>query len=163
MGYSADVRERAVKMYVDGANFRRRGRYMQVNHQSMVNWVNAATEKLKPEDAPVRRTGNGRWWSWMNSSRSWGEKNEVYVVTQVHRETRCFMSWQVVTTRTAATMQPIIDDAPAAFQYCTDGFSTYETLNYHQGLHLVADGKSQTYSVEGGNADLSDYLTRGAK
>lgn len=73
------------------------------------------------------------------------------------------MSWQVVTTRTAATLQPIIDDAPAVFQYCTDGFSTYETLNYHQGLHLVADGKSQTYSVDGGNADLRDYLTRGAK
>ena len=73
------------------------------------------------------------------------------------------MSWRVVTQRTEATMQPIIDEAPAAFQYCTDGFSTYEALNYHQGLHLVAPGKSQTYSVEGGNADLRHYLARLAK
>jgi IS1 family transposase len=73
------------------------------------------------------------------------------------------MSWLVVTERTETTMQPIIDDAPAAFQYCSDGFSTYETLNYHQGRHLVAEGKSQTYSVEGGNADLRHYLARLAK
>ena len=52
------------------------------------------------------------------------------------------MSWLVVTERTPETMQPIIDDAPPAFQYCIDGFSTYETLNYHHGLHLVAEGKS---------------------
>jgi IS1 family transposase len=64
------------------------------------------------------------------------------------------MSWQVVTERTVETMQPIIDDAPAAFQYCSDGFSTSDALNYPPGLHLVAEGKTQTYSVEGGNADL---------
>jgi IS1 family transposase len=73
------------------------------------------------------------------------------------------MSWRVVTERTAETMQPVIDDAPLAFQYCTDGFSTYASLSYHRGLHLVAAGKSQTYSVEGGNADLRHYLARLAK
>jgi IS1 family transposase len=73
------------------------------------------------------------------------------------------MSWLVVTERTAETMQPIVDQSQTAFQYCTDGFTTYEALNYHQGLHLVADGKSQTYSVEGGNADLRHYLARLAK
>ena len=73
------------------------------------------------------------------------------------------MSWLVVTERTTENMQPIVDQAPIAFQYCTDGFTTYEALNYHQGLHLVAPAKSQTYSVEGGNADLRHYLARLAK
>jgi insertion element IS1 protein InsB len=73
------------------------------------------------------------------------------------------MSWLVVTERTTETMQAIIDEAPAAFQYCTDGLSTYTALNYHRGMHLVAPGKSQTYSVEGGNADLRHYLARLAK
>ena len=73
------------------------------------------------------------------------------------------MSWLVVIERTAETMQPIVDQSQTAFQYCTDGFTTYEALNYHQGLHLVAEGKSQTYSVEGGNADLRHYLARLAK
>ena len=73
------------------------------------------------------------------------------------------MSWRVVTERTPETLQPLIDEAPTAFQYCSDGFSTYAALNYHQGLHLVAAGKSQTYSVEGGNADLRHYLARLAR
>ena len=57
IGYAAEVRERAVKMYVDGANFRRTGRYREVSHQSVVNWVNAATETLKPEEAPRPQVG----------------------------------------------------------------------------------------------------------
>jgi IS1 family transposase len=73
------------------------------------------------------------------------------------------MSWLVVTQRDHDTLQPIVDDAPTAFQYCTDGLTAYELLNYHTGLHLVAQGKSQTYSVEGGNADLRHYLARLAK
>lgn len=73
------------------------------------------------------------------------------------------MSWLVVTARTPETLQPIVDDAPIAFQYCSDGLTTYEALNDHTGLHLVAEGKSQTYSVEGGNADLRHYLARLAK
>jgi hypothetical protein len=58
------------------------------------------------------------------------------------------MSWLVVTARTTETLQPIVDDAPIAFQYCSDGLTTYEALNYHSGLHLVAEGKSQTYSAD---------------
>ena len=73
------------------------------------------------------------------------------------------MSWLVVTDRTTETIQPIVDQAPTAFQYCTDGLTTYDALDYHTGLHLVAEGKSQTYSVEGGNADLRHYLARLAK
>ena len=57
MGYTAEVREQAVKMVVDGANFRRAGRYLKVNHQSVVNWFNAATHKLKAEEAPLQPSG----------------------------------------------------------------------------------------------------------
>jgi IS1 family transposase len=67
------------------------------------------------------------------------------------------MNCQEVIECAAETVQTIIDKAPAAFQYCTDGFSIYATLNYH-GLQLVAEGKSQTYSVEDGNAGLRHYL-----
>lgn len=34
-------------MYVEGNNFRRIGRLLDVNHQSVVNWVNAYYEKIK--------------------------------------------------------------------------------------------------------------------
>ena len=57
-GYSQEVREKAVRMYVEGNNFRRIGRLLNVNHQSVVNWVNAYHEKIKdaadvPPQTPI--------------------------------------------------------------------------------------------------------------
>lgn len=54
----------------------------------------------------------------------------------------------------------MIDQVPNAFQYCTDECAAYQGLNYHRGFHLVALGKSQTYAVEGVNAELRHYLAR---
>jgi transposase-like protein len=46
-GYAEEVREKAVRLYVEGNNFRRIGRLLGVNHQSVVNWVNAYSQKIK--------------------------------------------------------------------------------------------------------------------
>jgi insertion element IS1 protein InsB len=81
-------------------------------------------------------------------------------VTAVERETRCILGWAVVPERTTAMLQAVIDQVPDAFQYCTDDFVTYHTLNYHRGFHLVAPGKSETYAVEAVNAELRHYLAR---
>ena len=56
-------------------------------------------------------------------------------------------------------MQQVVDDAPPAHRYFSDGFPTYAQLLY-PGKHTVAQGKSQTYSVEGDNAELRHYLAR---
>ncbi len=58
------------------------------------------------------------------------------------------------------TLQSVVDQAPASLRYFSDGFNVYPTLMYAPGGHEVAPGKSQTYSVEGGNADLRHYLAR---
>jgi IS1 family transposase len=79
-------------------------------------------------------------------------------MTAVERETRCFLGWQAVTERTEASVQQLIDTAPNAVQYCTDGFPVYVGRNYHRGYHLVAPGKSQTYAVEACNAELRHYI-----
>ncbi len=55
-GYSQEVREKAVRMYVEGNNFRRIGRLLNVNHQSVVNWVNAYHEKIKDTAAVPPQT-----------------------------------------------------------------------------------------------------------
>ncbi|MBP9502428.1 MAG: hypothetical protein KBF17_09735 [Candidatus Promineofilum sp.] len=39
-------------MYVDGLNFRRIARTLQVNHQSVINWVNAHVANL-PNTPPL--------------------------------------------------------------------------------------------------------------
>ena len=60
--------------------------------------------------------------------------------------------------RSPESVQAVIDEVPNAFQYCTDAYAGYVGRNYHRGWHLVAAGKSQTYSVEGDNAELRHYL-----
>ena len=65
------------------------------------------------------------------------------------------MVWE----RTRDAMQQVVDDAPPAKRYFSDGFPTYAQLLY-EGKHTVAPGKSQTYSVEGDNAELRHYLAR---
>ena len=57
-------------------------------------------------------------------------------------------------------MQSLVDRAPPAQQYYSDEFNTYGTLVYLPGRHEFMGDKSQTYSVEGANADLRHYLAR---
>lgn len=47
-GYEQSVRQQAVQMYVDGMNFRRIARHLKVNHQSVINWVNAHAATIAP-------------------------------------------------------------------------------------------------------------------
>lgn len=61
--------------------------------------------------------------------------------------------------RTWEALQQVVDDSPPAVRYFSDGFSTYAQLLY-EGTHAVAPGKSQTFSVEGDNAELRHYLAR---
>jgi len=51
-GYPQPVRQQAVKMYVDGLGFRRIGRLLSVNHQTVANWINAHHAAL-PSVAPA--------------------------------------------------------------------------------------------------------------
>lgn len=50
-GYPTEVRTQALKMYVDGLNFRRIARLLGVHHQTVINWVTAAAERV-PEAIP---------------------------------------------------------------------------------------------------------------
>ena len=75
------------------------------------------------------------------------------------RRTRCILGFGVVWERDWDAMQQVVEDAPAACHYFSDGFPTYAQLMY-PGAHAVAPGKSQTFSAEGDNAELRHYLAR---
>lgn len=47
-GYEAELKKRAVQLYLEGTSFRAIGRLLSVPNQSVINWVNAA-EKDLPE------------------------------------------------------------------------------------------------------------------
>ena len=84
-------------------------------------------------------------------------------MTMVERLTRCIVGWCVVWERTQDIAQALVDAAPQAVLYFSDDFSTYSTLIYTPGLHIAMPDKSQTYSVEGDNAELRHYLARLAR
>lgn len=81
-------------------------------------------------------------------------------MTVVDRQTRCILGWSVVWTRTQEALQRMVDDAPKATWYYSDGFDAYQWLWYHFGRYAVSVGKTDTYSVEGDNAELRHYLAR---
>jgi len=50
--YSAEIRQKAVQMYVDGINLRRIARHLGVNHQSVANWAKAHADGLPVASVP---------------------------------------------------------------------------------------------------------------
>ena len=53
LGYGDEVKREAVRLYLEGTNFRRIGRALGVNHQSVINRVNAYHASLPPAWRPV--------------------------------------------------------------------------------------------------------------
>jgi len=83
-------------------------------------------------------------------------------MTVVDRATRCFLGIRAVFQRTQTVGQQLVNQARAA-QYYSDQFSLYDSLSYRRGHHLSLIDKSETYSVEGNNAELRHYLARLAR
>ena len=69
------------------------------------------------------------------------------------------MAWE----RSQELVQAIVDHAPKANWYYSDAFDVYESLWYHWGRYAVSEGKTDTFSVEGNNAELRHYLARLAR
>ena len=85
------------------------------------------------------------------------------MITLVDRHTRCILSWKIAWERTAQVIQHVVDEAPKAREYFSDGWEAYALLWYHLGHYQVSEGKSDTYSVEADNAELRHYLARLAR
>ena len=57
LGYDEKTREAALKLYLEGNGFRRIGRLLSVNHQSVANWVTAAHARLPAERVAAQAAG----------------------------------------------------------------------------------------------------------
>lgn len=67
----------------------------------------------------------------------------------------------MVPVRDLETLQAVVDQAPQAPTYDRDGLLGYQALVYGlTATHTAVLDKSETYSVEGTNADLRHYLAR---
>lgn len=51
-GYGNVIRQKAIKMYIDGSGLRRTGRQVGVHHQTVANWVKTQAEQLPSPPMP---------------------------------------------------------------------------------------------------------------
>ncbi len=140
-------------------NYRRIARQLGVDHKSVINWVNAHV--AQQTDAPLPSDVNN---AEMDELYTFvGSKKRVYVMTLVDRRTSCILSWAVERERSESCLQQLVDDAPQAAYSFSHLFATYRQLIYHSGRYTPIPTKSETYQVEGGNAEMRYYLARLAR
>jgi IS1 family transposase len=84
-------------------------------------------------------------------------RENVYLMTMVSREARQIVGFEVARDKCAWRIQRMVDEAPEAQKYCTDGYIGYTDVVY-PGEHVRNTwDKSDTHIVEGVNADLRHY------
>lgn len=81
----------------------------------------------------------------------------------MERQTSCIVGWAVSFSYASPIWQAVLDTSPQAVLYYSDSNNTYEALIYTPGIHIALLNKSQTYRVEGDNAELRHYLARLAR
>jgi IS1 family transposase len=81
-------------------------------------------------------------------------------MTAVDRATHCIVGWTLALQRPFEILQEVVEQAPHALHYYSDGLPAYADVYYHGGSYQALRDKSQTYTVEGQNAELRHYLAR---
>ena len=96
---------------------------------------------------------------WFIGSKANSETREnTYVMTMVSREPRQIVGFDVATDKSPERRQAIVDSAPEAEYYCTDGCLGYIDIVY-PGRHIRnIHNKNDTFTVEGINADIRHYI-----
>ena len=79
-------------------------------------------------------------------------------MTAVSREPRQIVGFDVATDKSSWRIQRIVDAAPPAEKYYTDGYVGYlDVVYFGEHVRNISD-KKDTYTVEGVNADLRHYI-----
>ena len=82
-------------------------------------------------------------------------KENIYIIVMISREPRQIVGYRVVATKGAEQIQEVVDDAPQADHYCTDGYVGYCDVDYWGKQHVRnTHDKSDTHNAESVNADL---------
>jgi IS1 family transposase len=97
------------------------------------------------------------YWFVERKSKSKTREN-IYIMTAISRKPRQIVGFDVAFDKSPNRIQDIVDNAPPAKKYCTDGYLGYVDVVY-PGKHIrnICD-KSNTFTVEGVNADLRHYI-----
>lgn len=85
-------------------------------------------------------------------------RENVYLLTMVSQNPRQIVGFDAARDKTPRRVQRMVDGAPQAERYCTDGEQAYSHVNF-PGEHIQnSRDKSDTHNVESVNADLRHYI-----
>ena len=85
-------------------------------------------------------------------------RENTYIMTMVSRNPRQIVGFDVAFDKSPERIQAIVDAAPSAENYATDGFLGYVDVVY-PGKHIRnVSNKNDTFTVESVNADLRHYI-----
>ena len=115
-------------------------------------------EKLKIEEPlPVAELDELFWFLEKKSHTK--TRENVYIMTMVSRNPRQIVGHAVSRDKSSRTIQGMVDRAPSAEKYCTDGYISYLDVIF-PGKHIFnIHNKNDTFTVEGVNADLRHYIS----
>ena len=96
---------------------------------------------------------------WFIGRKASSETREnIYIITMVSRQPRQIVGFDAAMDKSPERIQRMVEAATAADVYCTDGWSGYIDVIY-PGKHIRnTRDKSDTFTVEGINADLRHYI-----
>jgi len=85
-------------------------------------------------------------------------RENTYITSLISRHPRQIVGFSVAFDKSSDRLQSIVDAAPEAEKYATDGYMGYIDLVY-PGEHIRnISNKNDTFTVEGVNADLRHYI-----
>ena len=85
-------------------------------------------------------------------------RENTYIIPVMSRTPRQIVSFGVENSRTAKVFQKIVDNAPHAYQYNTDGNFTYMDVIFPLHHKRNSTDKKDTCRIESVNADLRSYI-----
>jgi len=158
MGHPPEVRRLALNMVGEGISYRATARTLGITHQTVANWHHADQQQLPEQindQTPTAVIEVDELFTYAAK-----KKEPCYVVAGVSRDTRLIGGCEVVEHRDKTTMQMFAASLPAAEIYYSDGLLVYQGLVWPgSGRHEVSDGKRNTYTIEGMNAQFRQYVS----
>ena len=164
--YSDETRRSAIKMYDGGISGRRAGKILKMNKSNAANWIKKSAEidlkKQKTSDGLETAELDELYWFLEHKLRTETREN-VCIMTLASRKPRQITGHIASRDKASETIQQMADAAPTAERYCTDGCCGYLDVVFPGKRIFNIHNKKDTFTVEGGNADLRHYIPAPAR
>lgn len=85
-------------------------------------------------------------------------KANTYIIPLISRTPRQILNFAVENSKSTEVIQPVVDNAPTAWQYNTDGYFAYMDVIFPGYHRRNVKDKKHTHNVESVNADLRHYM-----